>query len=146
MGKFLKLLLIVLVLVILSPMFVYWWGLSNVQIVPVASKSQITYEKKMEIWKKEFGQGEPRIEPITPYGYIAYIYCGTTYGPRSSECQLQYPGLRLSALAVRTHVSEQVRGKGNTVWQVSWMAYSIWATKNWNINQILATYHDAYNT
>lgn len=141
MRKVLIISLVVICLLVVSPIFAYWRGLSNIAIGPLPSNSRITHEQQNIIWLKEFGEGKPRVERITPYGYIAYIYCVTTHSPHSNECKSKYPGVRLAALSVRTQVAEQVRGRGNTVWQFSWMAYSIWVTQNWNIEQILATYN-----
>jgi hypothetical protein len=134
-----------LILLLVSPMFLYWWGLSNVE-VPVPSKLKLTAKQEQEIWLKEREVGTPRIDKTTPYGYIIYFSCNTNEGLYSAKCMSEYPGLRISALAVRNQVAEQVRGKGSTVWQVTWMAYTIWATRNWDVHQILSTYYEAYNS
>ena len=134
------------VLILLSPMFVYWWGLSNLETDPVPSQAKLTSEQEQHIWSKEKEMGAPRIKSITPYGYMLSIACIANKGLYATECMEEYPGLRLSALAVRRQVGDQVAGKGNTVWQLTWMSYTIWVTQHWDIHQILATYHEAYNT
>ncbi|PCI45019.1 MAG: hypothetical protein COB51_09370 [Moraxellaceae bacterium] len=133
-------------LVLLSPMFLYWWGLSNIEELPQPSRINLTSEQELNIWSTEKEVGTPRVEEITPYGYIAHFYCNITHGVNAQICMSRYPGLRISAFAVRRHIAEKVRGKGNTVWQFTWAAYSIWVTRNWDIHQILATYHETYNT
>lgn len=134
------------IVILLSPMLVYWWGLSNLETDPVPSHIKLTLEQEQQIWSKEKEAGTPRIKSVTPYGYIFSFSCNVNQGLYATECMEKYPGLRLSALAVRTQVAEQVAGKGNGVWQVTWMAYTIWVTQHWDIHQILATYHEAYNT
>lgn len=133
-------------LILLSPMFVYWWGLSNLETDPVPSQIRLTAEQEQKIWIKEKESGVPRIKSVTPYGYILSFACNVNNGLYATECMEKYPGLRLSALAVRRQVGEQVAGKGNTVWQLTWLAYTIWVSQHWDIHQILATYHEAYNT
>jgi hypothetical protein len=134
------------VLTLFSPMMVYWWGLSNLETDPVPSHLRLTSEQEQQIWSKEKEIGIPRIKSVTPYGYILSVACIVKEGLYATECMENFPGLRLSALAVRKQVGDQVVGKGNTVWQFTWMSYTIWVTQHWDIHQILATYHEAYNT
>ncbi len=134
------------ILALLSPMFVYWWGLSNMENNPVPSQIRLTSEQEQQIWSKEMEAGVPRIKSVTPYGYILLLACQGYKGLYAIECMEKYPGLRLSGLAVRELVRTQVVGKGNTVWLFTCMAYTIWVTQHWDIHQILATYHEVYNT
>ena len=135
-----------IVLALLSPMFVYWWGLSNLETDPVSSQIRLTSEQEQQIWSKEKEVGTPRIKSITPYGYILSFACNVNKGLYATECMDKYPGVRLSALAVRKQVGKQVAGRGKIVWQVTWLSYTIWVTQHWDIHKILATYHEAYNT
>jgi hypothetical protein len=134
------------VLVLLLPVLIYWWGLSNLETEPVPSTIKLTSEQEQEIWRKEKEVGNPYIKSVTPYGYILYFSCSTKKGLNATECMEGYPGLRLSALAVRRQVGKQLAGKGSVVWQITWLAYTIWVTQHWDVHQILATYHEAYNT
>ena len=133
-------------LLLLSPMLLYWWGLSNLETKPIPSNIKLTAVQEQEIWDREKEAGVPSIKGITPYGYILFFNCNIKKGLNAAECLLQYPGVRVSALAIRRQVAEKVQGRGNGVWQVTWAAYTIWVTQNWNAHQILATYHEAYNT
>jgi hypothetical protein len=132
--------------ILLSPMLLYWVGLSYLENNPVPSKIELSSEQEKEIWSKEQEHGSPRVKSITPYSYIASIYCHVKNGLNAAACMTRYPGLRLSALAVRNQVFEQVQGQGKAVWHLSWSAYTIWVTNNWNIHQIIRTYHEAYST
>lgn len=139
-------LLVILLLAIISPMFLYWWGLSNLDEVPRPSAAKLSSDRELAIWMNEKEAGEPRVKPITVYGYILYLYCQVGEGLHAKECIGRYPGLRVASLSVRNHVAEKTRGQGSSVWQVTWAAYSIWVTRNWDIHQILATYDEAYGT
>lgn len=134
------------VLILVSPMIAYWWGLINLDTRPSPSKIKLTSEQEQQIWSKEKEAGSPRIKSVSPYGYILSVACEMDKGLYATECMEKYPGLRLSALAVRDQVRAQVVGKGKMTWHITWMAYTIWVTRHWDVHQILATYHEAYNT
>jgi hypothetical protein len=135
---------LILFAVVLLPQFVYWWGLSNLDQPPKPSESKLTPERELKIWLDGKEVGEPKVQPITAYGYIMNVHCQAKQGLYAEVCMGKYPGLRLASLAVRPQVSDAVHGKGNSIWQVTWAAYAIWATRNWDIHQILATYDEAY--
>ncbi|MBU2707198.1 hypothetical protein KCM76_14470 [Zooshikella marina] len=125
----------------ISPLFLYWYGLSYINEEFEPSNIRLSPELEQKIWGKEREVGKPRVKPVTPYGYIAFIYCNVNADLNSPECLKKYPGLRTSALAIKSQVAQQVRGEGNIVWHLSWISSSIWVTRNWDIHQILATYN-----
>lgn len=137
-------LLLLLVLAFLSPLFLYWWGLSNLDEPPVPSEIKLTPDRELMIWKESKEVGEPRVRPITVYGYLLHVRCQVIEGLYATECMNKYPGLRLASLSIRNQVAEKVGDQGSSVWQVTWAAYSVWVTRNWNIHQILATYDETY--
>ena len=138
--------LLMFVLVLLSPLFLYWWGLSNLDQPRRPSENKLSPDRELMIWVGEKEVGEPRVKPVTVYSYIFHMHCQVKEGLYATTCMDRYPGLRLASLSIRKQVAEKVRGQGNSVWQVTWVAYSIWATRNWDIHQILATYDEAYGT
>lgn len=113
---------------------------------PRPSENKLSPDRELMIWVEGKEIGEPKVKPITVYGYILHMSCQAREGLYVAECMDRYPGLRLASLSIRNQVAEKVRGQGNSVWQVTWIAYSIWVTRNWNIHQILATYDEAYDT
>ncbi len=138
--------LLLLILALLSPLFLYWWGLSNLDEPPIPSEIKLSPDRELMIWVGEKEVGEPRVKPVTVYSYIFHMHCQVKEGLYAATCMDRYPGLRLASLSIRKQVAEKVRGQGNSVWQVTWIAYSIWATRNWDIHQILATYDEEYGT
>ena len=147
MKKFALILMAIILCIVATPLLVYWWGLSNLQSVPVVSKLQLDSKTEEKIWQQEFGTGKPRVKILNPYSYIYYVYwCTTETVPHSVKCQSKFPGIRIVALGIRNQIAPQVHGMGHTVWHITWASYSIWATRNWNIHQIIATYHEAKNT
>ncbi len=144
--KFAIVIITMIMLVLLSPMFVYWWGLSNIEQPLIPSQKRLSPELELAIWQQEKQVGAPRVKPISIYGYIGYLHCfSSNYGEAfPHKCMNKYPGLRIANFAVRKQVGERVGGQGNTVYQLTGLAYSIWATQHWDIHQILATYYDTY--
>lgn len=130
----------------LSPMFIYWWGLSNLKTEPIPSQVKLTLHQERKIWSKEREVGIPRIKSINAYEYILWLYCNADKGLYANGCREKYPGLNLSALAVRQQVINELAEENNIAWHVTWSAYAIWVTQHWDIHQILATYHDAYDS
>lgn len=108
------------------------------------SEIKLTPDRELMIWKESKEVGEPRIRPITVYGYLLHACCQVREGLYATECMNKYPGLRLASLSIRNQVAEKVGDRGSSVWQVTWAAYSVWVTRNWNIHQILATYDETY--
>lgn len=136
----------VMFFVLLSPLALYWWGLSNLENMPQPTQLTLTSEEELRIWNQGKELGSPRVRKITVYAYIGYLYCNANSGLYSHKCMNKYPGLSVSALAVRNQVAEHVRDQGNITWPLTWAACTIWVTNNWNIHQILATYNEAKNT
>ena len=92
-------------------MFVYWWGLSNLETDPIPSQIRLTSEQENQIWSKEKEVGTPRIKSVTPYGYILSFACNVNKGQYATECMEEYPGLRLSAIAVKRQVGNKLQAK-----------------------------------
>lgn len=138
-----SLLLALITLLALSPMLIYWWGLSNLDTPPVPSQLELTSEQQRQIWKHAGEVGEPDIHKLNPYRYIALFVCVSKQGVHSDICRSEYPGAQISAFSVRSQVADQVRGQNNLVWHVTWMAYAIWITRNWSKEEIISTYYES---
>jgi len=134
------------IIFLLSPLFIYMWGLSNIKGALIPTSITISEKQKTQIWEhaKEYGT-TPKVKPITPYGYLAFFYCLTQNDIKSTNCAEKYPGLRITSFAIRNKVRKNLgENFSNLKWQITWISYSIWATRNWNIQQILSTYHEEY--
>jgi hypothetical protein len=130
-----------LLTVVGSPLWVYLWGLSNLSSYPKPAPYVLSAVQEQALWQEAGEVGIPRIRPLNAYTYLAYIYCVNEHGLIESDCRTSYPGLHVSAFAVHKQVGEESHQKGNTWWQITWMAYTIWVTRHWSVHEILATYH-----
>ena len=127
--------------VALSPMLIYWWGLSNLDTPPVPSQLELTSEQR-QIWKHAGEVGEPDIRKLNPYRYVALLMCVSEQGIRSDICRSEYSGARISSLSIRWLVADRVHGQGITVWKSAQLAYAIWVTRNWSKEEIISTYYE----
>ena len=109
-----SLLLAVIVLLALSPMLIYWWGLSNLDIPPVPLQLELTSEQQRQIWKHAGEVEEPDIRKLNPYSYIALFMCVSEQGIRSDICRSEYPGAQISAFSSDHRLL--IRYVGRTIW------------------------------
>ena len=80
MKKLLVCILSLFILISVLPTGLYWWALKNVHSYPTASKVELSLGERQELWQMYQGYGEPRIEGVSPYGYIHYTYCQMNHG------------------------------------------------------------------
>ena len=139
--------ILVILLIVLSPYFLYWWGLSNIKDELTPSDKILSKEQKISIWvdAKEYGNS-PKLKQTNPYSYIMFLYCELNKEPTSNKCSETQPGLKVSALSIRNKVRERVGEYPSSLkWQLTWLSYTIWVTNNWNIQQVLSTYNEQYS-
>jgi hypothetical protein len=68
-------------------------------------------------------------------------------GLNSKKYALKYPGMKISTQSIRNQVRIKIGDyPSNLKWQFTWLAYTIWVTKNWNTGQIISTYYEASKT
>lgn len=131
------LLVVCVFLALASPMVLYWWGKSNVSGLPASSEIRLTVEQNVMLWEKFGGNGEPAIKKLNPYTFIGSLICQKKHTMKSDICSKTYPGLAHASYAVRDHIDQNIQNVGNIERNVSWAAYTIWATKTWSIDRIL---------
>jgi hypothetical protein len=124
---------IIVVIVVSLPMIAYWWGLSQIDGLSQPKNIFLTEIEKKEIWLSAKETGEPRLREMSAYSYLLMINCGV-------NCKDEYPGVNITAQAIRSEVSSKLEPENNTRWQFTWMAYTIWATQNWSLDEVISTY------
>ncbi|WP_444907873.1 hypothetical protein ACJJIR_07585 [Microbulbifer sp. SSSA008] len=124
---------LIIILFLMSPMFMYWWGLSQIDGLGKPVDLNLTQDEKNEIWIAAREVGKPRLRKLNPYSYLLMVNCGV-------NCRDRFPGSNITAQAIRAEVSSQLNHGNNTHWQFTWMAYTIWATNNWSLDEVVSTY------
>ncbi|MGS2724532.1 hypothetical protein ACVBEJ_12385 [Porticoccus sp. GXU_MW_L64] len=124
---------LIFVLVLSLPMFAYWWGLSQIDGLSQPIDLNLTEVEEKEVWLNAKEVGKPRLRKMSAYSYLLMIKCGI-------NCKDKYPGVGITAQAIRSEVSSKLEHGNSTHWQFTWMAYTIWATRNWTLDEVISTY------
>jgi len=119
---------LVLFVVVVGPWGLYWLGLYAVDERPALPSVIADVEAQKLAWSEARGEGEPKVNPITPYGYIYLVF----------NDRRPYPDLSVSWLVAANHNRENKKFKGNLWWHLSGAALTIWITRNWSTEQILS--------
>lgn len=112
----------------LGPWGLYWVGLYGANGRPELPTLSISQLEKEEIWRRARGSGEPNVISITPYEYIF----ANAFGDERK------PGLLVAWWVASQYLLEHREQKGMSWWHLSGAALTIWLTRNWSTEQILA--------
>lgn len=113
----------------LSPMLLYWYGLSMVDGRPMKPTARATMEEKQRVWYEYAREtGAPTVPQMNPYGY-AYQFVDESY---------RYDKGGLLARGVATeYLSEHRKTQGMAGWHLSGAALTIWVSRNWTEDEII---------
>ena len=113
------------------PWGLYAFALGNINGRPVPPERIILAESESrEIWV-ELKEVEPiEVEKLTPYRYVEFLL-----GMGENK---QKPGERLAWFVARNYNSEHLEKKRMLYWHFSGTALTIWLTRNWSAEQLLA--------
>jgi hypothetical protein len=118
------------VLLLGSPVALYWLGLSAIEGRPTKPTQIASVEQQSLVWKRAHGEGEPRVEADNPYAYLASIL--------SSQRQRTPPGQLVTWWVASDYLAKQEGHKGMGWWHLSGAALSIWLSRNWTSEEILS--------
>jgi len=134
-----------------SPILIYHWGLSQLDSKPQASTLRLTSQQQYQIWhslEHTYSEGsKPSLKKMNPYIAIKHYYCVIRDFENRQKCHDIDPGFALASFAVRPQIHQALFTgvSDNTQWQVTWFSYSIWVTRNWSLEEVLATYNQTYS-
>jgi hypothetical protein len=123
-----RLIAVLLALAAFTPWILYEVALSLVSGRPQAPKLEPSATEVAEVWKEFKGTGVPKVEPLNPISYFKGF----------SEPERTHASSRLAWSVARVHNAERMRVKGNLWWHLSVAAVTIWLTRNWSIEQLVA--------
>jgi hypothetical protein len=117
------------VLALLSPWLLYEAGLLNVVGRPSMSPvKKIAKTDAIAIWSELKESGPIRIERMTPYSYVKSLI---KEEPMSS-------GANTAWYVARDYNTSNLRNKKAIWWHVSGAAMTIWLTRHWSADELLA--------
>lgn len=132
MKKILLITLIVVVgLTMLLPWALYGIGLGNINGRPeLPAKNKLTDDEAIKVWHELKEKEQIKVEKLTPYYYVLLML-----GIRSTE---PTPGARVAWYVARNHNHTSLKNRRMLYWHLSGASLTIWLTRNWNANQLLA--------
>ena len=117
-----------LLLILLVPLGLYQWGLSNVDGRPQRPSAKADASEMARIWKQAGGEGAVVIAPMNPYGALISVVAHDRRPP---------PGEVLAYWIARSYLLEHRRGAGTAGWHGSVAALTIWLTRHWSADELL---------
>ena len=124
------LLLTMLASLALMPALLYELGLRNLTAFPAPPRGDVSALRASSLWTQLKETGPIRLQKVNPYGYAMRL---SRFG-RSEPI----PGERLAWFVARNHNAINLRNKRNAYWHLSGAALTIWLTRNWTVEQLLA--------
>ncbi|MBI3345793.1 MAG: hypothetical protein HY020_01110 [Burkholderiales bacterium] len=113
-------------LFLLSPWLIYAAMLASIEGRPTRPESLVPAQEQVRLWRLADGTGEPRAEPMNPYGYAWELFVPTGQPA---------PGETLAGWVSRDYLRAQPR-RGMLAWHLSNAALTIWLTRNWTAQEL----------
>lgn len=129
--------LALVVLVLLSPMMIYWVGLHGISRLPEPPTEVLSAAQQDWVWRLTKSPGEPVIEKRNPYSYVYRFYTMANTDNVASP-QKTSGGDRVVHWVTRDYLHTLEARPSNTWWQLSNASLSIWLTRHWTQEQIFA--------
>jgi hypothetical protein len=126
--------LIALVLVVLLvPWGLYQWGLSNIDGRPVPPHGTVLSVEDDALLRRHLhAHSSISIEPLSPWRYVAALIMS------GREQSLLGSGADAAWLIARNYNSSHLKDRHTIYWHLSGAALTIWITRHWTADQILA--------
>lgn len=119
---------LVILLILVAPLILYSWGLSNVDGRPQRPLRMVSSVEQTRIWKKAGGSEPAVVESMNPCGFFG----------RFLDDSHRAPAGEVAAYWIaRSYLLEHRREPGMAAWHGSIAALTIWITRNWSTEEIL---------
>lgn len=124
---------ITLVLLFLGPWAIYGAGLSNIVALPAPpSTPPVSVADAKTIWSEFKEPGSVSVEPLSPYGYAFALITNHSLPP----------GPHIAWFVARNHNAGNLENRRMIWWHTSGAALTIWLTRNWSTEQLIAKAHE----
>jgi hypothetical protein len=117
-------------LMLASPLALYWLGLSGVEGLPSKPPKLASKDQQAQVWRQARGDGIPAVEVMNPYAVLFRLFAAS---PRRTP-----PSELVTWWVASGYLSEHRRHKGMGWWHLSGTALTIWLSRNWSTEEILS--------
>lgn len=116
-------------LLLLSPLLLYCVGLKNIDGRPgKPSVSTVQQKEASAVWSMLKESGMVKVTPLNPY-----LYLKSLIGDRPLP-----PGAKVAWYVARDYNNRNLKHKRGIWWHVSGAALTIWLTRNWDADELIA--------
>jgi hypothetical protein len=122
-----------LVALIFGPWVLYAVALSNVTSRPaLPTNGPVAASDAEAVWRKLRERGPIVVEPLSPHRYLLVLLTNDTLPP----------GAHVAWSVARNHNQERLADQRVIWWNLSGAALTIWLTRNWTTDQLVAKAHE----
>ncbi|RDH42386.1 hypothetical protein [Zooshikella ganghwensis] len=135
-----RLVLLFLIVILVLPYLLYWYGMSVWQSRPMPAHAILTQVEAENVWSAVGGVGAPNLKAVGPWQFVLYFGCSIAQLEGTNrKCEQKYAGF-LPVILIIEHYQQQELIK-LPAWQKAIVssALVIWVTNNWTIDQVLAS-------
>ncbi|MGI0118111.1 hypothetical protein [Zooshikella sp. RANM57] len=135
-----RLVLLFLIVTLMLPYLLYFYGMSVWQSRPMPAHTILTEAQAENVWSAVGGTGAPYLQNIGPWQFVLYFGCSIAQLEGTNrKCEQKYAGF-LPVLLIVEHYQQQELTK-LPAWEKAIVssALVIWVTNNWTIDQVLAS-------
>ena len=111
------------------PWAAYWLGLSAVSHYPLPPSQALSADQREWVGSLASVSGNPAIAPLTPYSYLYDLFA------QQGKAEA---GPRVIWWVASDHLSDQHTGQGMLWRHLAGASLTIWLSRNWTDQQILA--------
>jgi hypothetical protein len=116
---------VMLLFVALSPWLLYELGLSRFDGMPDRPAQIATAEQQAWVWAQARGTGQPKVEPMNPYGYVLRFFSGNGR-MTPSESLISWAG---------DDYTRQQLPQIRAWWHLSKVSMAIWMSRHWTTEE-----------
>ncbi|RZI61948.1 MAG: hypothetical protein EOP37_05285 [Rubrivivax sp.] len=125
---FLALLCTAVLLVVLSPLWMYALGLSFIEGRPERPTVMASTDDQTHVWQFAGGNGVPIVESTNPYRFVLDLWQHTD----------TRPGERVAMWVAGDYVVDHQQKRGMGGWHLANAALTIWLARNWSTEELLS--------
>jgi hypothetical protein len=118
------------VVVVASPLALYWVGLIGVRGLPDRPTELAPLEQRQFVWQQARGSGPPTVDAMNPYSVSLNLLAPAPSRPA--------PGELVAWWVASGYLLEHRKYEGMGWWHLSGMALAIWLSRNWSSEELMS--------
>jgi hypothetical protein len=141
MNKLLWALLLLVAIVVAIPAGAYWAGMDNALGKPIPPDAvRYSETQAREVWVERELASRIAVRRVTPWHFYHLIWCSRNDAHIEDylSCGDEYPGLRAAGYVAKRFLAGHLKEDGLMWRYLSRTALTIWITRNWSEQELVA--------